>query len=58
MDQNAPKGNAKKLTADEVRAIRQALSYGAVMQELAAQFGVSRITIWHIKQGKSWRACQ
>jgi predicted DNA binding protein len=56
--QSPPRGNAKKLTPGQVRDIREALSYGAVMQDLAKRFGVSRVTIWQIKHRKSWRACQ
>jgi hypothetical protein len=47
---------ASKLTEDDVRAIRAALTDGTVtMVTLAAQYGVSAPTIFSIKHRRHWR---
>jgi len=44
-----------KLTIANVKTIRQLLSEGNTQQVVADQFGVSRSTISHIANGRSWR---
>jgi hypothetical protein len=47
---------APKLTADELRAIRQAVAEGsATKAELAARYGVSRQAIHNIVIGRTWK---
>jgi hypothetical protein len=50
----APKTKAKhhKLTEDEVRAIRASVDPSTVLGE---RYGVSRITIGHVRTGKTWQ---
>lgn len=43
-----------KLTYDDVAAIRQKLSKGASQRALAAEYGVTRFNIMHIKHGRTW----
>jgi hypothetical protein len=44
---------SKKLSADQVREIKQRLGTTTPL-ELAAEFGVTRNTIYHIKNGWHW----
>jgi len=44
-----------KLTADQVRAIREALAEGTKQNALAAQYGVTTSAIQGIASGKTWR---
>lgn len=55
---NLAKGEAvktSKLTADDVRAIREAYTVGRKQVQLAVQFGVSRQLIWQIVNKKWWK---
>ena len=49
-----PHFNAKKLTMDQVRAIRKAVAKGASQTELGALYGVSRIHIILIVHRRAW----
>lgn len=44
-----------KLTLEQVREIRRLRAGGALLRELAAQFGMSRGGIYHITSGDRWR---
>ena len=46
--------NAKKLTIEQVRAIRRAVAKGASQTELAEMYGVSRIHINLIVHRRAW----
>lgn len=47
-------GNAK-LTENDVPVIRQRLAQGESRLTIAADYGVSKDTIWQIKKGYIWR---
>ena len=44
-----------KLTADAVQAIRRRLADGEATGSVAADYGLSRQTIWEVRTGKRWR---
>lgn len=46
--------NTTKLTQEDVRAIRAARVAGRSGRSLAREYGVSKTTIAHIFQGRSW----
>jgi hypothetical protein len=50
--------NGRKLTLEDVEAIRAALAEGESRNSLAAQYGVTPGMISHIKTGHSWRTTQ
>lgn len=43
-----------KLTAEEVREIRRLAADGVLHREIAARFGISRVTVSDIHRRKSW----
>lgn len=43
-----------KLTPDSVRAIRRAWAAGESVADIASRFGVSKMTIRNILNGRSW----
>lgn len=47
-------GTARKLTAEQVRAIRTLLNGGSKQDELARRFGVAPSSISDIRCGRSW----
>ena len=47
-----------KLTEDDVRQIKRALSEGANVTDLAVSFGVAHSTISAIKHKRTWRDVQ
>lgn len=47
--------NTAKLTADDVRAIRQAANQGATFKGLSRQYGVSDVNIRMIVTRRTWR---
>jgi hypothetical protein len=49
-----PHFNAKKLTMEQVRAIRKAVAKGASQTELGLMYGVSRIHINLIVHRRAW----
>ncbi len=52
------KHHATKLTADAVRAIRQALAAGTNRKSIAATFGISMGTLLDIQCGRTWKHIQ
>jgi hypothetical protein len=44
----------KKLTEDQVLAMRQARADGAILSELAATYGVTISNAWHAVTGSTW----
>jgi transcriptional regulator with XRE-family HTH domain len=44
-----------KLTEGQVREIYKLTSDGWTDEKLAAQYGVTRMTIWRIRTGRSWK---
>lgn len=44
-----------KLTASQVREIRQLTAEGVGQRELARRFGVTQGTIWPLLRGRTWR---
>lgn len=44
-----------RLTADNVRVVRDMLARGVTQTAVAAAFGVATVTIGNIARGKSWR---
>lgn len=48
-------GPGAKLTDKAVSQIRQMLDSGVTQREIAAQFGVCKMTILRIKTGRSWK---
>ena len=45
-----------KLSADQVREIRERLKRGDVKAQIARDFGIARTTLGHIDSGKNWRS--
>lgn len=43
-----------KLTPEDVRRIRALRETGMILEDIAAQIGVSRTTVWTIVKGKTW----
>lgn len=50
--ESSPKAKLTRKQVDEIRVLR---AEGATQDSLAAQFGVSRATIWNIVHKKTWR---
>jgi DNA-directed RNA polymerase sigma subunit (sigma70/sigma32) len=44
----------RSLTPEQVRQARAKLATGQSLRQVAAEFGVSRSAINHLKQGRSW----
>lgn len=45
---------SRSLTPEQVHQARAKLAHGHSLQQVAAEFGVSRSAISHLKQGRSW----
>jgi hypothetical protein len=52
---NGERNGNSKLKPSDVAAIKAGLSRGEVPQDLADRFGVSHVTIGHIRNGKTWK---
>lgn len=52
--ENGRRGARAKLTHATVAQIRSGLAAGAHPQSLAAQFGVSKATVYNLKAGRIW----
>ena len=47
-----------KLTEDQVSEIRELLEVGVPLTEIAQRYGVSRRTIYGIREGETWKSRQ
>lgn len=47
--------NRGHLTEQDVRKIRDRLSYGATLATVAEEFRISAKNVWSIKVGRTWR---
>lgn len=45
----------RALTGEQVKEIKQLVSSGIILQDIAEQFGVSRKSVQRIKNGQYWR---
>lgn len=54
-DRTAWSRSMAKLTEGQVREIYKLTSDGWTDEKLAAQYGVTRMTIWRIRTGRSWK---
>lgn len=46
---------SSKLTADQVRQIRNLLDYGMPYAEIGRRFGVSDVAVWNIRHRRTWK---
>ena len=49
-----PSNSANKLTAEKVRDIRKRLANGAKLGEVAGEYGVSKMSVYKIKERVTW----
>jgi hypothetical protein len=48
-------GGKKKLSSEDVRAIREAAAAGVALKDLAAGYGVTYGNMWSVVRGLTWR---